>query len=144
MDGIGKLSTVRFSQLQEMKKGLVDRIAKYHSNTPNPNTVLPILKRDLLQVSTRIGYLKTTFTQMVFGVTEFQRCYLEILGLLDYLEIYRPRMDGKFPPATSAANCVGAFTNAPNVAQDFFTASIPVWFIQPLRPGPFLHMSSHL
>jgi len=139
MDGIGKLSSARFSQLQEMKKGLADRIAKYRSNTPNPNTVLAILERDLLHVSTRIGYLKTTFTQMVIGVTEFQRCYLKILGLLDYLEIYKPRMDSKFPPATSAANCVGTFTNAPNVAQDFFTAGLPVWFIQPLRPGPFLH-----
>ena len=139
MNGIGKLSSVRFSQLQEMKKGLVDRIAKYRRNTPNPNMVLAILKRDLLHVSTRIGYLKMTFTQMVIGVTEFQHCYLEILGLLDYLKIYKPHMDSKFPPATSAANCVGTFTNAPNIAQDFFTAGLPVWFIQPLWPGLFLH-----
>ena len=73
--------------------------------------------------------LKTTFMEMRLGVTEFQRHYLELYGLLDYLKIYKPRMDGAKPPAESVMNCMGAFTNIPHVVQDFYTAGLPVWFL---------------
>ena len=43
----------------------------------------------------RLNSLKTTFTELRVGVTEFQRYYLEIYGCLDYIEIYKPRMDGE-------------------------------------------------
>lgn len=89
MDGIGKLRKARHSHLEEMKRGLDDRIAMYHSKN-EPHLTLTLLERDLQNVLVRLGSLRTTFSQMVFGVTEFQRCYLETLGLLDYLEIYRP------------------------------------------------------
>ena len=101
--------------------------------------VLVVLERDLFHASICIGQLKMTFTQMVFCVTKFQHCYLELLGILDYLEIYKPHMDGVLPAATTVTNCFGAFTHAPNVAQDFFITSLPVWFSQPLWPGQFLH-----
>jgi len=139
MDGIGHLLRARYSEFEELQKKLEERISIYRTNKSNPNKVLAVLERDLLHASNHIRHLKTTFTQMVFGVTEFQHCYLELLGLLDYLEIYKPRMDGILPAATTVANCFGAFTHAPNVVQDFFTAGLPVWFTQPLRPGQFPH-----
>src|SRR5712664_512045 len=79
----------------------------------------------------RLGSLKTTFTEMRIGVTEFQRYYLEIYGCLDYLEIYKPRMDGTRPAAESVANCMGSITNIPCIVQDFKTAGLPVWFLRP-------------
>jgi hypothetical protein len=74
---------------------------------------------------------------MVLCVTEFQRCYLELHGFLDYLEIYQPRMEGILTPATTVEKCVGAITVSPRVVQDFFTAGLPVWFVQPCKTGPF-------
>ena len=139
MDGIGHLLRARYSEFEEFQKKLEERISIYRTNKSNPNKVLAVLERDLLHASNRIRHLKTTFTQMVFGITKFQHCYLELLGLLDYLEIYKPRMDGILPAATTVANCFGAFTHVPNVVQDFFTAGLPVWFTQPLRPGQFPH-----
>jgi len=31
------------------------------------------------------------------------------------------------------ANCIGAFTQIPRVAQDFFAAGLPVWFLRPAK-----------
>ncbi len=138
MDGIGLLRKARYSQLEKMKSKLDTRIATYRNNNANPNELLLLLERDMLNVFARLDSLRTTFTQMVFSVTEFQRCYLEILGVLDYIEIYRPRKYGQ-ATASTVANCVGLITNKPNIVQDCLNAGIPVWFCQPKQPGPFPH-----
>jgi len=137
MNGIGLLRRARYSQLEEMKRKLDTRIAAYRNNNADPNE-LRLLERELLNVFVRLDSLRTTFTQMVFSVTEFQRCYLEILGVLDYVEIYRPRKYG-LTTASTVAKCVGVITNKPNVVQDCFNAGIPVWFCRPKEPGPFPH-----
>ncbi|KAK2463505.1 hypothetical protein APHAL10511_004256, partial [Amanita phalloides] len=56
--------------------------------------------------------------------------YLEVLALLDYLEVYKPCIDGIQPPAESVDNCMGIFTSIPQVAQYFFDAGLPVWFMR--------------
>jgi len=136
--GIGLLRRARYSQLEEMKRKLDTRIAMYCKNNSNPNELLILLERELLNVFVRLGSLRMTFTQMVFSVTEFQRCYLETVGLLDYIEIYHPRKYG-LTTASTVANDGGVFTNKLNVVQDCFNADIPVWFRQPKQPGPFPH-----
>ncbi|KAF8801223.1 hypothetical protein BYT27DRAFT_7262257 [Phlegmacium glaucopus] len=105
-----------------------------HTLTPDPPGVLKPLT---ITTCIHISSLKSAFGQMQFNVTEFQHYYLEIRALLDYLEIYKPHMDGLQPAATIVANCIGAFTNTPRVAQYFFTAGLPVWVIQPWKTGPF-------
>jgi hypothetical protein len=142
VDGIGKLSRARYERLLTMRKQLEERIHSYLANVKRHSSfhdILVLLERDMLNASSRIGLLQMTFTQMVFDVTEFQRCYLESCGLLDYLMVYLPRMEGKLEAATDVAKCVGAITSRPQVVQEFFTAGLPVWFIQPLVPGPFPH-----
>jgi hypothetical protein len=137
VDGIGLLSRARYSQFEEMKKELDSRITTYHAKNP-PHELVILLERDLHNVLTRLDSLRTTFDQMVFGVTEFQRCYLETIGLLDYLEIYRPRKYG-LARSSTVGECIGVITNKPNIVQDFFHAGIPVWFCQPKQPGVFTH-----
>ena len=41
-----------------------------------------------------LSSLKTTYSERRFGVTEFQQYYLEVYGLLDYLELHVLCMDG--------------------------------------------------
>ena len=76
---------------------------------------------------------------MALGVTEFQHCYLELRGLLNYLKIYKLRIEGIESPATTVATSVGAITVLLQVVQDFFRAGIPIWYIQPCQPGSFPH-----
>jgi hypothetical protein len=136
LDGLGQLSTSIYWTFQEMSKGLKERVEIYKKKSKSTSQ-LSLLVRAMDDALTRMGSLKSPFGLMWFKITEFQRIYLEIYALLDYLEIYKPRMDGHQLPATTVANCIGAFTNIPQIAQFFHIAGLPIWFIQPLKPGPF-------
>jgi hypothetical protein len=107
------------------------RIEDHKRAFPDPNKFLLILVRAMQDSFARLDSLKTMFTEMRIGISEFQRYYLEIYGCLDYLEIYKPRMEGLKPPAEFVANCIGAVTNIPHIVQDFYTAGLPIWFLQP-------------
>lgn len=81
----------------------------------------------------RLACLPSTFQEMVIGMTEFQRYYLETLATLDYLQIFRPRMDnvlGKDSPEPPHSNRIGAFVTDPHVAQEFFHAGLPFYFVR--------------
>jgi hypothetical protein len=131
VDGLGELSGSKLLSLRNMMSSMEDRMEDHKQAFKNPNKHLLMLARAMQDSFTRLDSLKTTFTEMRIGVTEFQRCYLEIYGCLDYLEIYKPRMDGARPAAESVMNCVGAITNIPRIVQDFYTAGLPVWFLRP-------------
>ena len=135
LDGMGQLSTSKYWIFQEASKDLKERVEKYRKSTPNP--LLSLLVRLMDDALIRMGSLKSPFGLMWFKITEFQRLYLEVHALLDYLEIYAPRIDGQQPAATSVANCIGAVTNIPNIAQSFHRAGLPIWFLHPWKTGPF-------
>ena len=107
------------------------RIEDHRKAFPNPNRLLLLLVRAMQDAFTRLDSLKTTFIEMRVGVAQFQRYYLEIYGCLDYIEIYKPCMDGARPAAESVVNCMGAISNIPRIVQDFYTAGLPVWFLRP-------------
>jgi hypothetical protein len=137
------------------------RIEDHKKAFPNTNVLLLLLVRAMQDSFTCLDSLKTTFTEMRIGVTEFQRYYLELHGCLDYLEIYKPHMEGAKPPAESVVNCIGAITNIPRIVQDFYAAGLPVWLLQsstawdspircniletvtPLNPDDVLCVSEH-
>ncbi|KAF8803443.1 hypothetical protein BYT27DRAFT_7260182 [Phlegmacium glaucopus] len=139
LDGLGQLSISKYWMFEGMMKEMQERIFEYRKKChPNPpNSLLLLLATAMSSACICIGSLKSAFGQMRFNVTEFQHYYLKIRALLDYLEIYKPRMDGLQPAATTVANCIGAFTNTLRVAQYFFTAGLPVWVIRPWKTGPF-------
>jgi hypothetical protein len=131
VDGLGELSGSKLLLLRNLMSNMDEKIKDHRLSFPNPNKLLLVLERAMQDSFARLDSLKTTFTEMRIGVTEFQRYYLEIYAILDYMEIYKPRMDGARPPAESVMNCIGAITNIPRVVQDFYTAGLPVWFLRP-------------
>jgi hypothetical protein len=139
MEGLGQLSLSYLWKFEEMMKETEDKITEYRKTTSKPNPLLFLLAISMRHALFRLRSLKSAFGQMRFGVTEFQRYYLETHALLDYLQIYKPRMDGAQLAETGVANCIGAFTNVPRVAQDFKTAGLPVWLVHPWETGPFPH-----
>jgi hypothetical protein len=56
--------------------------------------------------------------------------WLHVWGILNYMEMYKPRMDGQAPPAPGIADTIGTFTTSIRVAQDMFLASLPCWLIR--------------
>ena len=131
IDGLGELSGSKLLALQRMKSNMEDRIEDHKRAFPKPNKLLLLIVRAMQDSFARLDSLKTTYLEMRISVTEFQRYYLEIYGCLDYLEIYRGRIDGERPAAESVENCVGAITNIPCIVQDFHRAGLPIWFLRP-------------
>jgi hypothetical protein len=131
VDGLGQLSGSKLLPFRKMMSIIESRIEDHKEAFPTPNKIVLLLGRAMQDSFSRLESLKTTFTEMRIGIAEFQRCYLEICGCLDYIEIYKPRMDGARPRAQSVVNCIGAITHIPRVVQDFHTAGLPVWFLRP-------------
>ncbi|KAJ7192377.1 hypothetical protein GGX14DRAFT_380211 [Mycena pura] len=83
--------------------------------------------------------LPTTYTKTVFALTSLQRSCLELDALFNYMTVYKPRIDNYFsdPPdnstyiTTPLAQCIGAFTTIPGVAQQLWSARLPFWFLRP-------------
>jgi hypothetical protein len=112
-----------------MMTSLESRLDDFKKTAAKPNNLLLSLEKAMQVACIRLGSLKTMLSEMRFSVTEFQRYYLEVRGCLDYLEIYKLRMDGRKPVAETVVDCVGAFTNIPCIVQDFQMVGLPVWFL---------------
>jgi len=70
--------------------------------------LLASIKRSLVHLKC----LPMTRREMRFIFAEMQRCMLEFIGGHDYIYIYKPRMDGEKPPATTVAHTIGAFVQS--------------------------------
>ena len=57
---------------------------------------------------------------------------MELRALMDYIEIYEPRMEGCASPAKETANVVGCFVHGVHMAERLFSAGIPYWLICPI------------
>jgi hypothetical protein len=92
------------------------------------------LIQNILMWIEQLQTLPTTYPKMVFAVTSLQRACLELDALYNYITVYKPRIDEYLSaPAdsTPVAQCVGAFTSVPAVAQQLWTARLPFWFCRP-------------
>ncbi|KAF9039089.1 hypothetical protein BJ165DRAFT_1531206 [Panaeolus papilionaceus] len=95
--GMGSLATTTLNVFQAMEQQLQARLVTYRENTnrkppKHALDLIAIIATALSNALIRLSSLKTLYTQMRFTVTEFQCYYLELVGLLDYMEIYQPRM----------------------------------------------------
>jgi hypothetical protein len=62
-----------------------------------------------------------------------QRLWLELYGLLEYVDKYLPSMDGQVPPLEQQANVIGCFVRTAYSAERLFAAGIPYWFVREIR-----------
>jgi hypothetical protein len=157
--GLGKLSEGKLQELKRSASVLFSRVQSYTSS-PSLSRALPTLGPMVKMVEhglVRLESVWTNFRQMSFGVRDVQRCWLDVMAMLDYMEVYKPRMDSARLAVNSApekvANTVGVFTYDVRVAQDFFHAGLPCWLIRPaldfgetniLHVAPLLPPGDHL
>ena len=78
MEGLGQLSMSNVWEFEEKVKETDDKITEYRKTTSQPNPLLLTLTTSLKHAMSRLRSIKSAFGQMRFGVTEFQRYYLEI------------------------------------------------------------------
>jgi hypothetical protein len=134
---LGKLARHKVVEINIDVKALLTRVENYMKTT-SPARVPPVLgpiAQAIKHGLSRLESIAMQFGQMEFQVRDLQRCWLEAVGMLDYMEIYRPRMDATqgviFTPQSPVADTIGTFTSDVRVAQDHFLAGLPCWFIRP-------------
>jgi hypothetical protein len=131
--GLGKLSQPRYNELRTSVIFLNNRVKKYQqSNLPGRNSpnIQPSVKW-LEQVLDQLHSVQMSLRHIQFVVRDLQRVWLHVWAILDYMEIYKPRIDGSAPPSGGVADTVGTFTSSIRVAQDMFLAGLPCWLIRP-------------
>ncbi|KAJ7038722.1 hypothetical protein C8F04DRAFT_1255643 [Mycena alexandri] len=135
--GLGKLSSAKFSALSHLSNDLIQKSDDYIKCSNPSSQPLPLVMQladSLRRGLSRLSSIPATFERMVLGVTNVQRTYLELEGLLQYMTIYKPRMEDRNcvggPPD---ADTVGVFTSDPTVAEKFHRAKLPFWYMRPLR-----------
>ena len=78
-----------------------------------------------------LEFISATFHATQVVVRETQRLSLELRALLDYEELFRPRMASAVSLYRVNADITGAFTNDLAICDTLFRAGIPVWLIRP-------------
>ncbi|KAF8164179.1 hypothetical protein K438DRAFT_1984879 [Mycena galopus ATCC 62051] len=134
--GLGKLSGARISALSPPVHELLKRCEGYISSFDLPRRPVPLVPQladSLRRGLDRLCSIPATFERMVLGVTNVQRTFLELYGLLDWITTYQPRMtDTSRLGGASDVDVIGVLTMDPLVAEQFHRARLPYWFIRPL------------
>ena len=148
IQSLGKLSDSKLDELKSSVSVLLSQVQTFMENLSKPwapslGPMVKIIEHELVH----LGSVWTNFCQMVFGMRDVQRCWLDVMAMLDYLEVYKPWMDSArlavgSPPA-EVANTVGVFANDIHIAQDFFHAGLPFWLTQPASDLGQTNILSH-
>jgi hypothetical protein len=107
VSGLGKLSDMKFAELKASVDSLLECLKHYQAKSPSerqPQILHPFVK----MLVHSLAWLESVYTN--FHQMELQT-WLELTALLDYMEIYKPRMDGHAPSASEVANTIGVFTH---------------------------------
>jgi hypothetical protein len=82
----GSRSTHSFSfqGLDDCRREVDTRVRAYVKAVEKPSDLVQNLLHIMRHSGVRMCSLQTTFLEMSFGVTEFQRYFLEVLGLIDF------------------------------------------------------------
>jgi hypothetical protein len=121
---VGKLEHSRFHNLQSLSLALIGWV---HASKFREEILVLQLTNILNHLLHCLEFISTGFFTMCLGVRKMQRIYLELTGLLNYMEHYRLRLTS----LGTINNTIGAFTHDPLICDRFYKAGIPVWFIRP-------------
>ncbi|KAF9456582.1 hypothetical protein BDZ94DRAFT_1315007 [Collybia nuda] len=138
--GIGKLSPQWLLTLKQVSGPLINRCKE-----PLFGEVVALtaqLLNTLQDILHRLEHISTNFRSVQLGVRATQRVYLELLACLDYMEIYRPRMDESTHSRFAVSNRIGTFTTDVNICNRMYRAGIPVWLIRPSNSLHSIHIAS--
>ncbi|KAK7468907.1 hypothetical protein VKT23_003404 [Stygiomarasmius scandens] len=136
--GLGKLKLTKRLEIRRVVTGLLQRSLDFVDLHSNKDEVELARKysRVLRDHLNRLDSLLFSFRQICYAVAAVQRMFLELLALLDYCQVYKPRMNGSNSSSSEPEPLVGAFTWDINDAELLFLARIPFWFIRKVEEVP--------
>ncbi|KAJ7610360.1 hypothetical protein FB45DRAFT_1037933 [Roridomyces roridus] len=139
--GLGRLRFHHFVKIRDLALALLDRVVRYLKSLPpnqSPYALLIALNMGLEYGLTRLESLALTFDKMVVTLTAVQRYFLELTAFLDFVEIYKPRIDlvdvnNEYKNVSVVEECMGGFTADVTIASELFRAKLPFWLVRPLH-----------
>ncbi|THU98525.1 hypothetical protein K435DRAFT_856534 [Dendrothele bispora CBS 962.96] len=135
---LGKLKLVKRMEIGDVVRGLVQRCRDFvdmHTNTDEVELARKYC-RQLQDHTARLDSLLFSFRQTCYAVVAVLRIFLELLALLDYCQVYKPRMKGENLTESIPEPVIGALTWDINDAELLFLARIPFWFIYKVEDVP--------
>jgi hypothetical protein len=132
--GIGFLPYRELGLMEQCCEWLNQRVDEYQ-NKIKPSDGHPVIRPlsvALRRTLSRLRAVGMTRREVLFECRQVQRQWMELRALMDYIEIYEPRMEGCSPPAKETANVVGCFVHRVHTAERLFSAGIPYWLICPI------------
>ncbi|TFK62829.1 hypothetical protein BDN72DRAFT_902912 [Pluteus cervinus] len=132
IDGIGRLKSMYLNTLKTSCQDLLKR--KEESPYKTDSDFIPVISTLLADYLYCLEHISTDFGTTRRHLRSFQRAFLELLALLDFLEIYKPLLDGlDTAPQDELAPVMGCFVYHASDAEMFHRARIRVWFIRPCK-----------
>lgn len=135
---LGRLNNAAFAKLKALQEGLTDRVRRWEQAGHTGTLVNQYEIAMRLSIS-RLESIPMTYRDIVLQVAEFQRISLDVIGFLDWRQIYNPRIMNSTNTIPNPVNdrLLGAFTFDPTICQILHLAGVPVWLIRPreaIRP----------
>ncbi len=135
--GLGKISFPWFAKFRDYHWQIRSRTVDFlrgHSNVTERALARSLLN-NLQRHLTRLEHLVMQFRQMLFTATSFKRLFLELIGLLDYCQVYKNRMEATYQSrqGNNDHRLMGAFVVRIPDAELLFRAGIPFYFVHPVR-----------
>ena len=130
--GFGCLLQSRHAEFEAMRVQLMDRVQKCSANLGQLPVKLMSKVKTMNHTCIRMSETSTTIQEMQFTVVEFQRYYLEVRAMLDWHELFEPKLRW-FSTANRThvpvADTIGAFTTSADTAAQLYFAGLRVFLI---------------
>ncbi|KAJ7226465.1 hypothetical protein B0H12DRAFT_1240600 [Mycena haematopus] len=128
--GCGKLSPSICTQLRDAFKLVQVQFDSFSSSSEVPPLLPPLIQTAALAIS-RLESLPSSYMEMLLAVRAFQRSLLEGIAMIQYKQIYQPRILGQQIASVAVDARMGTFTSDLRTVEDHVSAGLRVWFIQP-------------
>jgi hypothetical protein len=131
----GKWSEWRLQSLGASSKWLLDEVTRRRTNSKALDShpeIVP-LSVNLERALSRLRSVPMSYRGATISLRLVQRLWLELHGLMEYVDRYLPFMDGRTPPAEQLADVIGSFVLTAHSAERLFAAGIPYWTIRQLQ-----------
>ncbi|THU95071.1 hypothetical protein K435DRAFT_859927 [Dendrothele bispora CBS 962.96] len=133
--GLGKLNAKKAAEFGDLVSELRTRCSDFVTHHSNQSEIdlAQQYSQMLLERTNRLGSLLLSYRQMCYTVTSIQRLFLELHALLEYCQVFKPRMQAADISAPAVAPVIGAFTSDIQQAEVLFRARLPFWFIRQVQ-----------
>jgi hypothetical protein len=131
--GVGCFAGREMDIMKKLKDELLMEARAYLKDKETPVLVQSCFAA-LIHSWVRLECYPDNFPEKCLEVTEFQRHWLELRAAMDYFDRLVKRMfHSSDPPEGPVEERVGCLTTQPRIAQECFSAGVPVWLLRDLK-----------